>query len=406
MNLNLTTATRYGLNILALLGMSIALYLGRSIFIPITISILLAAILWPSAKKLYDRYRMPWFLACSTTVFVLVIFGAGTFFMFVRAVPDLLADLPPPNNKEKQKEFYNQIRGQMKKALPFTTDEALPADAEQSQFFQYVSKTFEGNYITEGIFDLAKLGGKLLFEGMLVLFILLFLLLEGDMLANKVRNIFGPSPHVQKRVTAALAEMAEAVSTYLVWRTIVNIGLALVLAIVYYLVGLKQWHLWALITAVFCYVPYIGTIAAGIPPVLDALLNVGPGAAFGIIIFYSALVTFEGYIIVPWVMGRSMDLNATTVIISCVFWDYVWGTAGLFLAMPLMAGIKAVCLQVDGWRPWGLLMGSGDEAEDKKSMQEAEKRSNEEEQAEAEQKFDVDKTIVMEQAPLKKTTKP
>ena len=77
-----------------------------------------------------------------------------------------------------------------------------------------------------------------------------------------------------------------------------------------------------------------------------------------IVLVYCAVVTFEGYIIVPWVMGKSMDLNATTVLIGCLFWDLVWGTSGLFLAMPLMAAIKAVCIHVEGWSAWGHLMSS------------------------------------------------
>ena len=75
MNLNLTTATRYGLNVLALLGLAIALYLGRSIFVPLTIAVLLAAMLYPSAVRLHTGYRFPWFLACLTTVLLTVFFG-------------------------------------------------------------------------------------------------------------------------------------------------------------------------------------------------------------------------------------------------------------------------------------------------------------------------------------------
>src|SRR6266478_746653 len=97
---------------------------------------------------------------------------------------------------------------------------------------------------------------------------------------------------------------------------------------------------------------------AGIPPVLDAFINCdSPWVSFGILFFYIAVVTFEGYIIVPVVMGSSMELNATTVLLSCLFWELVWGTPGLFLAMPIMAGVKAVCMHVPGWRPWGNLMG-------------------------------------------------
>lgn len=178
------------------------------------------------------------------------------------------------------------------------------------------------------------------------------------MLTLRVVEIFGPSPEVQSKVVEALSEMAKSIRTYLVWRTIVNFGLGLILALVFQAAGLHQAWTWGMLAAVLCYVPYIGTIIASIPPVIDAFVNVDPRAALGILLFYAVVVTVEGYLIVPVVMGRSMDLNATTVILSCLFWDLVWGTPGLFLAMPLMAGIKAVCMYVPGWRPIANLMGT------------------------------------------------
>ena len=193
---------------------------------------------------------------------------------------------------------------------------------------------------------------------MLIVFILLFLLLEGEMLARRIKEIFGESRLTQSEVTAVLAEMGESVRAYLVWRTIVNCGLGLFLGVVYHFMGLRQPWTWALITALFCYVPYLGTILAGIPPVLDAFIYCSPWHAVFILLLYTAVVTFEGYIIVPVVMGRSMDLNATTVMISCLFWDLVWGMPGLFLAMPVMAGLRAVCMHVQGWQPWGRLMST------------------------------------------------
>lgn len=358
MNLNLTTATRYGLNILALLGVAVALWLGRSIFIPLTISLMLAAILYPAARYLNHRFLMPWFLACLSIILGMVASMLIIFFSFAAAVPKLLEDLPKPNDLESQKQFYARVATQMKKVIPFDTNDVLPDDAERSSVFQYIRRGLEGDQIPNTLLHISSGGAFLLFQGVLIIFILLFLMLEGDMLASKIRAIFGVEGDVQTRVSGALGEMAEAVRKYLVWRTIVNIGLALVLGAVYHAIGLRQATLWALLTAIFCYVPYIGTIAAGIPPVLDCLISVGAGPALGILIFYIGVVTFEGYIIVPWVMGRSMDLNATTVLMACLFWDLVWGTAGLFLAMPLMAAVKAVCLQVEGWKAWGELMSS------------------------------------------------
>src|SRR5439155_22890677 len=103
-------------------------------------------------------------------------------------------------------------------------------------------------------------------------------------------------------------------------------------------------------------------IVAGIPPILDAFVHVSPWTALGVLAFFTALVTVEGYLIVPLVMGRSMDLNARTVMLACLFWDLVWGVPGLFLAMPLMAAVKSICEHVPGWKPWANLM-SADEAE-------------------------------------------
>src|SRR5262245_65900840 len=73
MNINLTTATRVGLNVLALLGVIVGLRLGMSIFIPLVIAALLATILWPSAIRLNTFYHLPWPIACFVAVSVLVL---------------------------------------------------------------------------------------------------------------------------------------------------------------------------------------------------------------------------------------------------------------------------------------------------------------------------------------------
>jgi hypothetical protein len=75
-------------------------------------------------------------------------------------------------------------------------------------------------------------------------------------------------------------------------------------------------------------------------------------------LFYLVVITLEGYVVFPVVMGRSLDLNATTVILACLFWELIWGLPGLFLAMPLMAGIKAICANVPDWQVWANLMSN------------------------------------------------
>jgi AI-2 transport protein TqsA len=399
MNLNLTTATRIGLNVLALLGISGALYLGQTIFIPVTISALLAVILWPAASWLYRNLKLPWFLSCLTVIFGLILINIGVFVGFALAIPQIMQELPNPRDTNELKEVYKKARITLSSVAPGSVDHILPPDPDNSNVYNYTRQLFEGRYITDQLINLTKIGASWFLQSVIILFILLFLLLEGEFLAARIKDIFGPSTVIQGQVAKALAAMAEAIRSYLVWRTIVNAGLGLFLGLVYSLLELRQPWTWALLTTVLCYVPYIGTIIAGIPPILDALIFVSPLHAAVILVLYTVVVTVEGYLIVPLVMGRSMDLNATTVMISCLFWDLVWGIPGLFLAMPIMAGIRAVCLYTPGWRPWAHLMST------EKSLRDWEQ---EERIAALSAKIaDVDATVVMDDgAPSKKEPRP
>jgi predicted PurR-regulated permease PerM len=358
MNLNLSAATRIGLNVLALLGAAVALYLGQTIFIPLTISALLAVILWPAASWLHRRLKFPWFLACLTVILGLIVVNIGVFVGFALAVPSIMQDLPNPRDPEEMKRIYFKARQSLDSVAPGSIDRILPPDPDNSNIYNYTRQLLDGRYVTDQLINLSKIAGAWLLQSVIILFILLFLLLEGQFLADRIKAIFGRSTVTQGQVAKALASMAEAVRSYLVWRTLVNIGLGLFLGLVYSLMGLRQPWTWALFTAILCYVPYIGTIIAGIPPILDALIHVSPYHAAIILVFYTIVVTVEGYLIVPLVMGRSMDLNATTVMIACLFWDLVWGFPGLFLAMPIMAGIRAVCLHTPGLRAWAYLMST------------------------------------------------
>lgn len=358
MNLNTTAATRIGLNILALLGSSLALYLGHSIFIPLVIAALLTVILWPAVGWLHKRLRFPWFLSCLTVISLLIVANLGIFAGFALALPQTLEELPNPRNPEKLREIYDKSRESILLLFPANGERVLPKNADDSTVYAYVTKFFEGGYVTDTMLNLSKIAGNWVFQSIVILFILLFMLMEGEFLAARIKGIFGATRVEQTQANEILADMGEAIRSYLIWRTLVNIGLGIFLGIVYSLFNLQQPWTWALFTAILCYVPYIGTLIAGVPPLLDALIHAGPMTAIIIMFIYMIVVTVEGYLIVPLVMGRTMDLNATTVMLACLYWDLVWGTPGLFLAMPLMAGIKAVLMHVDGFRPWGELMGT------------------------------------------------
>jgi hypothetical protein len=80
------------------------------------------------------------------------------------------------------------------------------------------------------------------------------------------------------------------------------------------------------------------------------------GDALIVAALYLAVVGMEGYIVTPLVMGRSLDLNGTTVLIACLFWGYLWGLIGLILAMPITVSLKLFFQTVPELNRWAELM--------------------------------------------------
>lgn len=361
-NMNLSDVTRIGLNVLGFLGVVVILRLGETLFVPVVIAILLAALLWPAVRWLNQKLRCAWSLASLIVVMGVVLLNLGLTLGFALAVPRMVQGLPGPNPASQQ-QFYTQVRNQIEKISPVPLDpEYLPPNADESRVFQYIQKSLEqGTGIADAILKLAYYGNMWMWQWVLIMFVLLFLLMEGRMLTRRLVEIVGPSKEAQALAVTALSDMALQVRGYLWWRTLINILLGCVVGTFYYFMGLKQPWVWGMLTAVLCYVPYIGPIIAGVFPLIDGFLYLdNPMHTLWILAFYVAIVTLEGYIVVPVVMGRSMEMNATTVMIACLFWELVWGVPGLFLAMPVMAAIKTVLHHMPGMRPWANLMGTAE----------------------------------------------
>jgi AI-2 transport protein TqsA len=377
-------AARWGVALALILALAVGLYLGQSVFIPLVIALLLAAMLWPAANWLNRGYTMrgiglksgfpwvdrrgtltlsiSWGTACVSMVLLLVALTLVVPLCIGLAIPKLIQEFP--SDPDKQQESYDKFRERIAAISPSLAEENFPKNAEDSRVFRTIKASLDPDkgIIVNFLWEVARYGGSWIWQWILIMFILLFLLLEGRMLSRRVVEIFGPSPQIQARAVLALQDMAQQVRTYLVWRTIVNFGLALILGCFYkWVIGLSQPWTWALLTAILCYIPYLGPIAAGIFPIVDAFLTCDyPIMAVVVLLFYICIITLEGYLIVPVVMGRPMRLNATTVLLACLFWDLVWGTPGLFLAMPLLAALKAVCVHVPGWQAWANLMSTED----------------------------------------------
>jgi predicted PurR-regulated permease PerM len=355
--MQLNTAARIGLGVLLLLAGVIALHLAESVILPLLVATLLATVLWPAADWLRKTLNIRWGLACVTVV---VGFFLASVLVTVILSASLTRVVSQLSNQNEVLKIYNGFRDRLEKVSPGELDPGLfpkdPTFISDIGVFKYVSDAAPyilregGKYATSWTWQLG-----------VTLFVTLFVLMEGKVLARRAVAIVGPSQEVQDAATRVLSEMANQVRTYLVWRTIINIGLGIVVWFIFWCFSLQQALTWAIVLMILNYIPYIGPILASIPPFLDAFIFNDPVSAVCVYILYWFVVILEGHLVVPLLMGRNMDLNATTVMLACLFWELVWGMTGMFLAMPIMAAIKAVLFSVPEWRPWAILMSTAND---------------------------------------------
>jgi predicted PurR-regulated permease PerM len=186
----------------------------------------------------------------------------------------------------------------------------------------------------------------------LLLFILLYFLLAYDgVFLGKVIKLL-PTLADKKRAVSIATEIEGQVSRYLFTVTLINLGLGLAVGTAVGLLGLRNPIMWGVMVAILNFVPYLGALTGIVCLTLGAVLSFD---SFGYALLFPAvylfLATLEGNFITPWVMGRSLTLNPVMIILSLTFWGWLWGFAGIILAVPILAAFKIFCAHIEPMEP-------------------------------------------------------
>jgi AI-2 transport protein TqsA len=189
---------------------------------------------------------------------------------------------------------------------------------------------------------------------LLVLLFLIFMLSEVAGFPDKLRAALGERAPDVHRFAPVVAEVRE----YLALKTLISLATGVLIGSSTYLLGLDFALLWGLLAFLLNYIPNIGSILAALPAGLVALLQLGPGAAVAVMGIYLAVNMILGNLVEPAVMGRSLGLSPLVVLTALVFWGWVWGAAGMFLAVPLTMAVKIALEGGEHYRWLAVLMGS------------------------------------------------
>ena len=205
---------------------------------------------------------------------------------------------------------------------------------------------------------LGELGG-FMGNAFTIFFLTFFLLLELDDISVKTKAILRNS-------TASISYLkviGDSIRHYLSIKTITSLLTGICLWICLAIIGVDYAIIWALIAFLLNYIPNIGSIIAGVPAVLFALIQLGFGGALWVIVAFVSVNMVIGNIIEPKMMGKGMGLSTFVVFLSLVFWGFVLGTVGMFLSVPLTMAIKIMLEQNPNTKWIAIAMGTRKDAQ-------------------------------------------
>jgi predicted PurR-regulated permease PerM len=190
----------------------------------------------------------------------------------------------------------------------------------------------------------------------LVLVFVGFILLQKDDLRDRFVRLAGSRD--MQRTTVALDEAANRLSRYLFLQTCINTCFGLVIGGGLWLIGIPNAGLWALMSMLLRFVPYVGVPLAFLFPVTLALaVDPGWSRMVWVIVLYGAVEPVIGQGIEPFLYGRSMGLSAVAVVVAAVFWTWLWGPVGLLLSTPLTMCFVVFSRHIDGLKFLDVMLG-------------------------------------------------
>lgn len=238
--------------------------------------------------------------------------------------------------------------------------------------FDFVVKHLNGDESMESLGDMIDPGWAMglvatilnslkdvLTNTFLIIFTMIFMLLEVSSFGTKVQAAFGRSADSLQRPRAFLNDLGR----YLGIKTLVSSATGLCAGLLTWSIGLDFPLLWAMLAFLLNYVPTIGSIIAAVPAVLLALVQLGPGEAGAIAVGFAAINVAFGNMIEPRLMGYGVGISPLVVFLGLVFWGWVFGPVGMLLSVPLTMTLKLALESDEGTRWVAILIGSERDAE-------------------------------------------
>lgn len=337
-DLSLRAYGSYSLRFLAILATFYTLYFASSLLVPIFLAFLLYFLLIPIVIFLKNRLHIPPVIGSALLILV-VLFIVGYAFYFLSLEARGWASKGPDIAKVLH-ERINALASFFKRPIEFLSaifediSNSLNLPVTPSAQASLFSVTFTNAW-------------SFFIEFFIMLIVLYFLLASKNFFLTKIVKVL---LHIrrQKEANEIIQRIESQVWHYLFIRTITNVGVAVIVTLMLWLLGLPNPLLWGIMAGILEYMPFIGAFISTVIIFLVSLITFDttwrillPPIAF--VIF----ITLEGNLFVPYLLGRRFTMNKVAIVFAIFLFGMLWGVMGSFLAIPLLMIVKIILDNID-----------------------------------------------------------
>jgi len=335
------------LGIIAVFVLGVILAQLKTVLLPFVVSILLSIIFKPAILGLRER-RVPMSIALLGVLilFSLVLFLVG--WLLYASTASFVDELP------KYEAKMSVMVDDLELALTGWA-ERFGLMIGEVQWSDAIELTNVTAAITSGVGSFISF----LTTTFLIILFMLFILASSGSLANKVRHAF-PEQYADW-MASVLKTVDSHVRQYLVTKTLISLGTGFLTWLILFLLGVDFALVFGFIAFVLNYIPNIGSSVAVLFPFILTLLQFETLAVpLGVLIGLGGIQMTMGNVLEPRFMGYSLNLSPLLILVSLIFWGWLWGVWGMVLAVPLMATVKIVFENLEAMKPIGKLMNGPD----------------------------------------------
>lgn len=330
------------LMVLTIIAVGGVLRLTASIVQPLVIALLLSFVLNPLVERLH-RIRIPRVVGIVVVIALLLGIGTGVVMILYSSGQSVVRRVPVYIDR------LLELARQLIDLVDLPPDILAELDLTREIGTRLVA--FSGGFV-------GMLGSLTM-----VLIFLLFLLLEKPYLRPKVMEALqGPRT---ERIWRIVGHTNQQIGRYLSVKLIVSLATGALVWAAFSIIGVDFAFIWGVLSFLFNFIPSIGSIVIGLTSVAFAFVQFVPDPN-PIIAASVSMLTIQlllGNVIDPKLQGDSLKISPVVILFSLLFWGWLWGVVGLFLAVPLTVALKIVFENIPGYEFIGVLMGRAETEE-------------------------------------------